>query len=122
MRLRRYLFPIWSFFVLVMLLSSPAPGLAATAIVRDGATIQLGDTTFHLDGVDAPEIDQTCIDDHADPWTCGIEARDELTRLIAGRNVHCDDLGADKTFRRRHGGLCTVEGDSLSLNQQLVNQ
>jgi endonuclease YncB( thermonuclease family) len=122
MRLRRYVFPIWSFFVLVILLSSPAPGLAATALVRDGATIQLGDTVFRLDGADAPEIDQTCIDDHADPWTCGIEARDQLTKLIDGRSVHCDDLGPDKTLRRRHAGLCTIEGDSVSLNQQLVRQ
>jgi endonuclease YncB( thermonuclease family) len=122
MRLRRLLFPIWSFFVLVIVLSSPAPGLAAAAIVRDGTTIQLGDTTFRLDGVDAPATDQTCIDDHADPWTCGIESRDQLTRLIGGRSVHCDDLGPDKTFRRRRAGLCTIEGEPVSLNQQMIRE
>src|SRR5262249_25707067 len=65
---------------------------------------------------------QICIDDHADPWTCGIEARDQLTRLIAGRPLHCDDLGADKIFRRRRAGLCTIEGETVSLNQELVRQ
>ena len=122
MRLRRQLFPIWSFFVLLILFSYPIPGFAVTVVVRDGATIQLGEMTFRLDGTDAPALDQTCIDDHADPWTCGVEARDQLTTLIGGRAVNCDDLGPDKTFRRRHAGLCTAEGDNLSLNQQLVRQ
>ena len=70
--------------------------------------------------MDAPELDQVCIDDHADPWSCGIEARDRLTRLINGRAVHCDDLGPDKLFKKRHVGVCTVEGDSTTLNQQLA--
>ena len=105
--------------VLGVLLSADA-GLAASVVVRDGNTIQLGDVTFRLDGIDAPEFDQTCIDDHADPWTCGIEARDQLTRLIGGRDVRCDDLGPDKTSRKRHLGICTVQGDQASLNQQLV--
>src|SRR4051794_9665563 len=49
---------------------------AATMIVRDAATIQLGDITYRLDGIDAPDVDQLCIDGHADPWTCGVEARE----------------------------------------------
>jgi endonuclease YncB( thermonuclease family) len=94
--------------------------LAANAIVRDGDTIQLGDVAFRLEGIDAPEFDQICIDDHADPWTCGIEARDQLTRLVGGREVRCDDLGPDKTFKKRHLGICSIPGDTMSLNQQLV--
>jgi endonuclease YncB( thermonuclease family) len=121
MRLRHLLFPVWSFFVL-LIVPSTAPALAATAVVRDGDTIQLGDVAYRLDGIDAPELDQICIDDHADPWTCGTEARDQLTRLIAGRAVHCDDLGADKMFRRRRAGLCTIDGESVVLNQELVRQ
>ncbi len=96
--------------------------LAASAIVRDGNTIQLGDVTFRLDGIDAPEYDQLCIDDHADPWTCGVEARDQLSKLIAGRAVHCDDLGPDKTSKKRRLGVCSVEGQTVSLNQQLLRQ
>ena len=107
--------------VLAVLLSANA-GLAASAIVRDGNTIQLGDVTFRLDGIDAPEYDQICIDDHADPWTCGIEARDQLSKLIADRPVHCDDLGPDKTSKKRHLGVCSVEGQTVSLNQQLLRQ
>ena len=94
--------------------------LAATAADRSGDTLQLGETVYRLDGIDAPEVDQLCIDDHADPWSCGVEAREQLTRLIAGRAVRCDDLGPDKPLKSRRLGLCTVDGDKLSLNQQMA--
>jgi endonuclease YncB( thermonuclease family) len=109
---------------LIALLAATAllanPVRAASPIVRDANTIQLGDTTYRLDGVDAPELDQVCIDDHADPWSCGVDARDQLTKLVGGHAIHCDDLGADKAHRKRHLGLCTVAGEALSLNQQLI--
>jgi endonuclease YncB( thermonuclease family) len=110
-------------FVIILgaiLLQTPA--YALTAVVHDGDTIQLGDITYRLDGIDAPELDQICIDDHADPWSCGLEAREQLTKLINGRNVRCDDLGIDKPSRKRHVGVCTVEGESTSLNTQLARQ
>ena len=112
----RNLFPV---FLIVAILRA-APVLATNAVVRDGDTIQLGNVTYRLDGIDAPELDQICIDDQADPWSCGIDARDQLTKLINGRAVHCDDLGPDKMFKKRHVGVCTVEGESESLNQQLA--
>ena len=59
----------------------------------------MGNVTYRLDGIDAPAFDQLCIDEHADSWTCGIEARDQLTKLIGGRQVRCDDLGVDPTSR-----------------------
>ena len=66
---------------------------------------------YRLDGIDAPELDQICIDDHADPWACGVEAREQLTKLVGGKAVHCDDLGPDKTHRKSHLGVCTAEGE-----------
>ncbi len=122
MRLRDCLLPFWLLLALAIIILSWSPGWAAGIIVRDGDTIQIGDMTYRLDGIDAPEADQMCIDDHADPWTCGIEARDQLTKLIKGRAVRCEDLGPDKTFKKRHIGLCTAEGDTLTLNQQLVRE
>src|SRR5215472_4496168 len=112
----RHLFPI-SAILCALLSASPAP--AANVVVHDGDTIQLGDVTYRLDGVDAPEFDQICIDDQADPWSCGVEGRDQLTKLINGRSVHCDDLGVDKS-KKRHIGVCTIEGETAILNQQLA--
>jgi endonuclease YncB( thermonuclease family) len=119
MRSRNFFFPIW-LLVFVGVVLSTSPGFAATAAARDGNTIQLGEVTYRLDGIDAPELDQICIDDQADPWTCGVDAREQLTGLIGDRSVRCDDLGPDKTYKKRHIGLCTVEGETESLNQQLV--
>jgi endonuclease YncB( thermonuclease family) len=101
---------------------SASPLWAATATVRDGGTLQLGNITYRLDGIEAPAFDQLCIDEHADSWTCGIEARDQLAKLIGGRQVRCDDLGADPTFKKRRLGVCKVEGETTSLSQLLVRQ
>jgi endonuclease YncB( thermonuclease family) len=115
-------------FVLALTIFSISPifsvslGWAASPIVRDGGTLELADATYRLDGIDAPAFDQICIDDHADSWTCGVEARDQLANLIGGRQVRCEDLGPDATTRKRHIGLCTVEGETASLNQLLVRQ
>jgi len=109
-------------FILILLIFAAGRSFAAGPIVRDGGTIELTDATYRLDGIDAPAFDQLCIDDHADSWTCGVEARDQLASLIGGREVHCDDLGTDATTKNRHIGVCTVEGETLSLNQLLVRQ
>jgi endonuclease YncB( thermonuclease family) len=110
-------------FLVAVLLSIVFPASqssAATAIVRDGSTLQLGTLTYRLDGIDVPTVDQLCIDEHADSWTCGIEARDQLTKLIGGRQVRCDDLGPDPAYKKRHIGVCKVEGETTSLSQLLV--
>jgi endonuclease YncB( thermonuclease family) len=96
--------------------------LAAGALVKDSGTIALDGVTYRLDGIDAPAFDQMCIDEHADPWACGVEARDQLARLIGSRPVRCEDLGLDPASRKRHIGTCTVQGETASLNQMLVRQ
>ena len=115
--MRRFISACW---LLALATYSVSPGWAAGPIVRDGGTLQLGDTTYRLDGIDAPAFDQICIDNHADSWSCGVEARDQLASLIAGRPVHCEDLGTDATYKKHHIGLCTVAGETTSLNQLLV--
>jgi endonuclease YncB( thermonuclease family) len=110
-------------FLVALLLSAfpfASQGWAASPTIRDGSTLQLGSVTYRLDGVEAPAFDQLCIDDHADSWTCGIEARDQLTKLIAGRPVRCDDLGVDPLYKKRHIGICTADGEKTSLNQAMV--
>src|SRR6185295_9716708 len=110
-------------FLVAALLSIVLPasqGWAATAIVRDGSTLQLGNLTYRLDGIDVPSVDQLCIDEHADGWTCGIEARDQLTKLIGGKPVRCDDLGPDPATKKQRIGVCKIEGDTTSLSQLLV--
>ncbi len=110
-----------SLLVLLGLALSASPALAERATVRDAGTLVVGDVTYRLDGIDAPSIDQMCIDDHADPWACGVEARDRLVSLVGDRDVHCEDLGVDKTTAKRHVAICTTD-DKTSLNALLVRQ
>ena len=109
-------------FILILAVFSASQSLAAGAIVRDGGTVEVGGVTYRLDGIDAPQLDQICIDEHADAWACGVEARDQLSNLIGGRQVRCEDLGLGTTYRKRHIGICTLEGETASLNQLLVRQ
>jgi endonuclease YncB( thermonuclease family) len=115
-----WLLPVRCAFMLLGMLLWTTPGSAANAIVKDGNTIQLADVTYRLDGIDAPELDQICIDDHADPWSCGVDARDQLAKLVGGHVVRCEDRGPDPAYKKRHLGVCTVEGETTSLNRSLV--
>jgi endonuclease YncB( thermonuclease family) len=110
----------WS--ILIVAIFAAGQAFAATATVRDGGTIEVGDITYRLEGIDAPAVDQICIDDHADTWSCGIDARDQLVHLIGDRDVRCEDRGLDTTYKKWHLGTCTVEGESTSLGQLLVRQ
>jgi len=109
-------------FILILAVLSASQSWAAGAVVKDGGTIQLGDVTYRLDGIDAPELDQFCIDEHADTWACGVDARDQLTKLIGGREVRCEDLGLGGIAGKRHIGICTVAGETATLNQLVVRQ
>ena len=112
-------------FLIAALLSIVLPAgssVAATATVRDGSTLQLGNVTFRLDGIDVPAVDQFCIDEQADAWTCGIEARDQLSKLVEGKQVRCDDLEADPATKKRRLGVCKIEGETSSLSQLLVQK
>jgi endonuclease YncB( thermonuclease family) len=110
------------FVVALVTILAAGPSWAAGAIVKDGGTLDVAGVTYRLDGIDAPAVDQTCIDEHADSWACGVDARDRLTRMIADRKVTCEDLGADATLKQRRAGLCTIDGDKDSLNRQLLRQ
>jgi endonuclease YncB( thermonuclease family) len=118
--MRSRLFPVATLVLTTIVFASP--GFAATATIRDGSTLQLGSVTYRLDGIDTPAIDQFCIDEHADSWTCGAEARDQLAKLVGDRQVRCEDLGPDPAYKKRHIGICTVAGEATSLNQSLVRQ
>jgi endonuclease YncB( thermonuclease family) len=55
----------------------PLTGLAR---VIDGDTIAIGSQHIRLAGIDAPETDQVCLDSTVHRWTCGISARDQLSK------------------------------------------
>jgi endonuclease YncB( thermonuclease family) len=108
--------------VAALLLVTAGPSLAAEVAVTDGDTFRLERTIYRLEGVDAPEIDQTCIDSRGDIWPCGVAARDRLSAHIGTRTIRCVDKGPDPDHKQRRIGICSVEGQSNTLNEWLVTE
>jgi endonuclease YncB( thermonuclease family) len=105
---------------LFVILASPT--WAAATNITDADTLKLGDISYRLDGVDAPEPDQVCLDEGGAAWACATEAREQLTAFIANRTVRCDDKGPDPVYPERRIGICWVEGETSSINKWLVRE
>ena len=84
--------------------------------------LYLNGTPYRLEGIDAPETDQVCLDEAGAVWACGIEARDQLKQLVDRRDVRCEGNKYDTVYRNRRIGSCRIEGDAMSLNQWLVRE
>lgn len=104
------------------LIAAAAPAFAAPATVTDGSTLILDGVIYRLDGIDAPQTDQTCLDEKGAVWTCGIEARDRLREHVGKRDVRCTDRGADSNAGKRRIGECFVADEKTSLNQWMVRE
>ncbi|QHO72063.1 hypothetical protein ACH79_04960 [Bradyrhizobium sp. CCBAU 051011] len=68
------------------------PSLAAEIVVTNGDTFQLDRTIYRLDGIDAPEIDQMCLDQRGD------------------------------VYKHRRIGICSIESEATTLNEWLVRE
>jgi endonuclease YncB( thermonuclease family) len=108
--------------LMVALMALATPGRAAEAIVTDGDTLILDGVPYRLDGIEAPQTDQTCVDDKGAPWTCGIAARDRLREHVGKRDVRCEDRGADSAYRARRIGVCSIAGEAANINQWMVQE
>ena len=62
--------------------------VAGEAVVNDGDTITLAGERIRLQGIDAPEYNQTCRKDGA-TYPCGRAAREALVRLTASGTIEC---------------------------------
>lgn len=95
-----------------------AADLSGVPRIVDGDTLAIGSTKVRLEGIDAPETDQVCLNASGAHWTCGIEARDQLAAQIAGREISCTPHGVDAY--RRMLAVCYLAGEDL--NGWLVHQ
>ena len=91
---------------------------APAARADDADTLTIGGIVYRLDGIDAPELDQNCLDEIGEVYPCGQLAVEALKRFIAGRPIHCDDLGPDPKYPKRRIGQCMVGG--IDLHRWLV--
>ena len=84
---------------------------ASHVTVIDGDTIRLGDVKIRFSGIDAPEINQTCVASEG-KIACGKISRDLLIEKVTNNKISCTDEGKD--FYGRVLGECFVNGESLS--------
>ncbi len=88
------------------------------ARVIDGDTIEVAGARIRLEGIDAPEGDQSCAKGDGGTWACGQIATLELQRLVGRSQVRCASHGMDKYNRVL--GICRV-GD-LDINAEMVRR
>ena len=82
---------------------------------KDGDSLTIGSREVRLYGIDAPERDQTCKRDGRN-WACGQVAAEELSRLIAGKELNCVAVDTDQYHRTV--AQCTA-GD-VDVNRTMV--
>ena len=87
---------------------SASPSWGAEATITDGDTLILNGTPYRLDGIDAPETDQVCLNEMGAVWTCGIEARDQLKKFVGNRDVRCDGKKYGTVFRNRRIAIAAL--------------
>jgi len=91
---------------------------SGSARVTDGDSIRFGAESIRLLGLDAPEIEQTCIDPNGQIWTCGQAARQRLEQLMAQGRIECRSQKRDRYDRSL--AICTVNG--LDVGSVLVSE
>lgn len=98
-------------------LQAAAP-ISGRAVAVDGDTLEFDGKRVRLEGIDAPEIGQTCGRRLFGTWSCGRAAQRALDDLVHGRRIECESKGLDKYGRDL--GICFVDGRDI--NAELVRQ
>jgi endonuclease YncB( thermonuclease family) len=79
--------------------------------IREGDQIQIGTTRIRLGGIDAPPVDQLCLNNAGERWTCGVAARDELIKHVDNKSWTCHVRQTDR--RGRLVARCDVDGEDI---------
>lgn len=99
-------------FLCGFLTLGPVTAEAQQGIARvvDGDTLHVGQTRVRLHGIDAPELDQTCMARNA-AWGCGLWARRELAARVEGRHLSCEAV--DRDVYGRIVAKCFLGGEDI---------
>src|SRR6476646_5774696 len=104
-----------SLLAALVLLLLPAIAQAAdiTGVpkIREGDQITIGSSRIRLGGIDAPAVDQLCLNNAGDRWTCGVAARDALIKHVGNKSWTCHTRTVDR--RGRTVARCQVEGEDI---------
>jgi endonuclease YncB( thermonuclease family) len=70
-----------------------------TAAAVDGDSLRTADRRIRLMGIDAPELFQTCLDEHGAIWSCGQQAHALLRALVSRGLLTCTSGATDRYGR-----------------------
>ncbi len=87
--------------------------------IHDADTFWIGTTKIRLNGLDAPESDQVCLDAARQQRPCGADTRAKLIEHIGGRALECRFKDWDGRYKRAIM-QCSVDGEDV--NAWLVAQ
>jgi endonuclease YncB( thermonuclease family) len=98
----------------LLLLSAPASAadIVGTPRISDGDTVEIAGTKIRLNGIDAPEAEQFCLNDKGKSWGCGQAARAALDKRAGRKTLTCKPLEQDQYGRTV--ASCSVGGDDIS--------
>lgn len=85
----------------------------------DGDSLVMGEKRMRLQGIDAPELSQSCTR-NGQQWACGRASRTALRKLISagGRDVKCSTQGRDQYDRL----LVVCRAGETEINAAMVRQ
>jgi len=98
-------------FALLLPAIAEAADITGVPKIRDGDQITIGSSRIRLGGIDAPSVDQLCLNTTGERWTCGVAARDELAKYTAGKPWTCHVRQTDR--RGRLIARCEVDGEDI---------
>jgi endonuclease YncB( thermonuclease family) len=88
-----------------------AADITGVAKIREGDQITIGATRIRLGGIDAPSLDQLCLNSQGERWTCGAASRDELSRHVGDKSWSCHVRRTDR--RGLLVARCEVDGEDV---------
>lgn len=97
------------------------PPLEGAVRVADGDSLDIDGTRVRLEGIDAPELHQSC-GAPSRLWPCGQWAKQAMTKAVAG-GVSCRPVDEDRY--RRAVSVCRIGGDGAEgrdLGARLVEE
>ena len=99
------------FFSLLFFISSPSDAKDAWQVI-DGDTIRHGQTVIRFWGIDAPEINQRCLNEDGVEYKCGQDSKMALEVLIQDKPLLCEYLNKDRYGRDI--ARCEVDGMDIA--------
>src|ERR1700679_1830278 len=100
-----------AFAFLLLPALAEAADISGVPKIREGDQITIGASRIRLQGIDAPSVDQLCLDTKGERWTCGVAARDELIHHADNKTWTCH---VSRIARRgRSIARCEIDGEDI---------